>query len=84
MASKLNSDSIRSAANKIAQSLSHCGTLFWCGNEGSAADSQHMAAELVGRFKKDRKALRSITLTTDTLVLTSIVNDYSYKSIFSR
>jgi D-sedoheptulose 7-phosphate isomerase len=43
-----------------------------------------MAAELVGRFKKDQKALRSITLNTDTLVLTSIVNDYSYKSIFSR
>lgn len=84
MASKLNSDSIRSAVNKIAQSLSHGGTLFWCGNGGSAADSQHLAAELVGRFKKDRKALRSIALTTDTSVLTCIANDYSYKNIFSR
>ena len=51
---------------------------------GSAADSQHMAAELVGRFKKDRKALRSIALTTDSSILTCIANDYKYEDIFSR
>lgn len=60
------------------------GTIFWCGNGGSAADSQHLAAELVGRFKKDREPLRSISLTTDTSVITCVSNDYSYDSIFSR
>lgn len=78
------SESIKSAGTQIAQSLEHDGTLFWCGNGGSAADSQHLAAELVGRFKKDRKALRSIALTTDTSVLTCVANDYSYEDIFSR
>ena len=78
------SESIKSAGVQIAQSLEHDGTLFWCGNGGSAADSQHLAAELVGRFKKDRKALRSIALTTDTSVLTCVANDYSYEDIFSR
>jgi len=78
------SQSIKSAGVQIAQSLEHDGTLFWCGNGGSAADSQHLAAELVGRFKKDRKALRSIALTTDTSVLTCVANDYSYEDIFSR
>ena len=73
---------------KISQPLSHSlangGTLFWCGNGGSAADSQHLAAELVGRFKKNRRALRSIALTTDTSVLTCVANDYSYDDIFAR
>jgi len=82
--SELHSGQISEAATKIAQSLSNSGTLFWCGNGGSAADSQHLAAELVGRFKKDRKALRSISLTTDTSVLTCVANDYSYEDIFSR
>ena len=75
---------IREAALQISQSLSHNGTVLWCGNGGSAADSQHLAAELVGRFKMHRKALRSISLTTDTSVLTSVANDYSYEDIFSR
>lgn len=75
---------ISKTATKIAQSLSNGGTLFWCGNGGSAADSQHLAAQWVGRFKKDRKALRSIALTTDTSVLTCLANDYSYEDIFSR
>ena len=82
--SELHSGQISEAATKIAQSLSNGGILFWCGNGGSAADSQHLAAELVGRFKKDRKALRSIALTTDTSVLTCVANDYSYEDIFSR
>jgi D-sedoheptulose 7-phosphate isomerase len=68
----------------LAKCLEEGGTIFWCGNGGSAADSQHLAAELVGRFKKDRRALRSIALTTDTSVLTCIANDYSYDDIFSR
>jgi len=80
----LCSEPIQSATIQIVESLVKGGTLFWCGNGGSAADSQHLAAELVGRFKKDRKALRSIALTTDTSVLTCVANDYSYEDIFSR
>ena len=79
-----NSELIIKSANQIVSSLSKGGTLFWCGNGGSAADSQHLAAELVGRFKQDRKALRSVALTTDTSVLTCVANDYSYADIFSR
>ena len=80
----LCSEAIKISGMQIAQSLAKGGTLFWCGNGGSAADSQHLAAELVGRFKKDRMALRSIALTTDTSVLTCVANDYSYEDIFSR
>ncbi len=54
------------------------------GNGGSAADSQHLAAEFVGRFKKDREALPAIALTTDTSILTSLANDYGYEVIFAR
>jgi len=64
--------------------LAQGGTIYWCGNGGSAADSQHLAAELVGRFKGDRRALRSAALSTDSSVLTCVANDYSYDSIFSR
>lgn len=78
------SDSIRSIGEHLGESLANGATLFWCGNGGSAADSQHIAAELVGRFKKNRRALRSIALTTDSSVLTCIANDYSYDDIFSR
>ena len=82
--SELYSGAIREAAMQISQTLLNQGTVFWCGNGGSAADSQHLAAELVGRFKKDRKALRSIALTTDTSVLTCVSNDYSFEDVFSR
>lgn len=75
---------IKKAANIISKSLVSKGTIFWCGNGGSAADSQHIAAEFIGRFKKDRQPLRSIALTTDTSILTCISNDYSYQKIFSR
>ena len=75
---------IEIAADLIAKSLTSGGTIFWCGNGGSAADSQHIAAEFVGRFKKDRIPLRSIALTTDTSILTCVSNDYSYEEVFSR
>ena len=75
---------IKKISQLLAHSLANGGTLFWCGNGGSAADSQHLAAELVGRFKKNRRALRSIALTTDTSVLTCVANDYSYDDIFAR
>ena len=68
----------------VARALANSGTLFWCGNGGSAADSQHIAAELVGRYKKNRRPLRSIALTTDTSVLTCIANDFGYDDIFAR
>ncbi len=60
------------------------GKILLMGNGGSAADSQHIAAEIVGRFKKDRKGLPAIALTTDTSILTSVGNDYGYEYIFSR
>lgn len=58
--------------------------ILWCGNGGSAADSQHMAAELVGRFRRERRGLASIALTTDTSILTSIANDYGFEDVFRR
>ena len=60
------------------------GRLFFCGNGGSAADAQHLAAELVGRFVDDRRALRAIALTTDTSALTCIGNDFGFDHIFAR
>ena len=64
--------------------LQQGGTIYWCGNGGSAADSQHLAAELVGRFKGDRRALRSAALSTDSSVLTCVANDYCFDAIFAR
>ena len=66
------------------KSLKSGGTIFWCGNGGSAADSQHLAAELVGRYKLQRKAISSIALTTDTSILTAVSNDYGFEFVFSR
>ena len=71
-------------AEIISKCLLSGNTLFWCGNGGSAADSQHMASEFVVKFKNTRTALKSIALTTDTSVITSILNDFSSKEIFSR
>lgn len=70
--------------NLILSCLKKGGKVLICGNGGSASDSQHFAAELVGRFKKERKAMAALALTTDTSILTSISNDYSFKYIFSR
>jgi len=73
---------------RIAEKMSLCvlkgNKILWCGNGGSAADSQHLAAELVGRFLKERRALASIALTTNTSVLTAIGNDYGYDRVFER
>lgn len=78
------SGQIKNISEKLVESLNSGGTLFWCGNGGSAADSQHLSAELVGRFVKTRRALRSISLTTDTSVLTCVANDFDYDNVFSR
>ena len=68
----------------FAKSLESGGTIFWCGNGGSASDSQHLAAELIGKFKLERAPLRSLALTTDTSVITATGNDFGYQEVFSR
>jgi D-sedoheptulose 7-phosphate isomerase len=60
------------------------GKILWCGNGGSAGDSQHLAAEIVGRFCRERRGLASVALTTDTSILTSVANDYGFEAVFSR
>ena len=75
---------IQDAAKLICNCLNNGGTVFICGNGGSAADSQHFAAELTGRFRRERASLSAIALTTDTSAITSIANDYSFAEVFSR
>ncbi|CAN5825655.1 N/A [soil metagenome] len=72
------------AAEAIRRTHSNGGKVLIFGNGGSAADAQHMAAELVNRFQKERKALAALALTTDTSVLTSIGNDYTFDRVFER
>ena len=78
------SDSIEKAANLCISSLNNNGKILIFGNGGSAADSQHIAAEFVGRYKTERQGLSAIALTTDTSALTAIGNDYGYDRIFER
>lgn len=75
---------IEEGARRMLSALEKGGKIFWMGNGGSAADSQHLAAELIGRFKIERRAIASIALTTDTSILTCLSNDYDYSIIFSR
>ncbi|MCH1611084.1 MAG: D-sedoheptulose 7-phosphate isomerase [Luminiphilus sp.] len=75
---------IEAMAHTCITALESGHKLLICGNGGSAADAQHMAAELVGRFIADRPALAAIALTTDTSALTAIANDYGYDDVFSR
>ncbi len=77
-------DSISLAIEKILECIKNDNKILFFGNGGSAADAQHIAAELIGKFKKDRTALPAIALTTDTSILTSIGNDYGFDNIFSR
>ena len=72
------------AVNLCINSIKNGGKILIFGNGGSAADAQHIAAEMIGRYKLERKGLPAIALTTDTSVLTSIGNDYSYKMVFER
>ena len=71
-------------ADIMIDSLKKNGKVILFGNGGSASDAQHIAAELVGRFKKDRTALAALSLTTNTSVLTSLANDYGYEVVFSK
>jgi len=75
---------IAAAAQAIIKALKQNGTVYLCGNGGSAADAQHIASELVGRFTRERKALAAVALSTDTSILTSIANDYAYEQVFAR
>jgi D-sedoheptulose 7-phosphate isomerase len=79
-----NLPKIADAAERIISALKDGHKLFFCGNGGSAADSQHIAAEFVGRFQKERKAWPAIALTTDTSALTALGNDYNFDIVFSR
>lgn len=79
-----DADSVPPAARMLIDTIKGGGTVFFCGNGGSAADSQHLAAELVGRFRKQRRAMPALALTTDTSILTSVGNDFSYSEVFSR
>jgi D-sedoheptulose 7-phosphate isomerase len=75
---------IEAAARRMVHSLAAGGKVMACGNGGSAADSQHFAAELLNRFEKERPPLAAIALTTDTSTLTSIANDYRYEDVFAK
>ena len=75
---------IEQFADKVDSCLEAGGKVLWMGNGGSAADSQHLSTELVGRFLLERKGLASVALTTDTSLLTAVGNDYGFETIFSR
>lgn len=75
---------VHQAADLCSDSLRKGGKLLFCGNGGSAADSQHLASELTGRFIKDRRPLAALSLTTDSSALTCIANDYAFDEVFAR
>ncbi len=81
---KANSQTVVKIADMCIDALRKDRKVIWCGNGGSAAQSQHLAAELVGRYKLDRPAMNSISLTVDTSNLTAIGNDYGYDVVFAR
>lgn len=75
---------LEAIARAMTATLRFGGKILWCGNGGSAGDSQHLAAEIVGRFRRERRGLPSVALTTDTSILTAVANDYGYEAVFSR
>ncbi len=77
-------DVLEKISREILKAFKSGKKVMLCGNGGSASDSQHIAAEFVGRFKRERQSLPAIALTTDTSILTAVANDYSYEDIFSR
>lgn len=72
------------SAEVFSSAIKEGNTIFWCGNGGSAAESSHLAVELIGRFKNNRRPLPSISLNADTSALTCIANDFGYDEIFAR
>jgi D-sedoheptulose 7-phosphate isomerase len=83
-AAETMAEDIVRAINLMHQALASEKKILACGNGGSAADAQHFAAELVGRFERERRELPAIALSTDSSILTAIANDYSYEVIFSK
>ena len=83
-AAPLLSKPIAAAVQAVLACVTNGGKVLACGNGGSAADAQHFAAELVGRFERERPELGAIALTTDSSILTAIANDYDYAAVFSR
>jgi D-sedoheptulose 7-phosphate isomerase len=77
-------ETIAAAAEALIKALKQNGCVYICGNGGSAADAQHIAAELVGSFERQRKGLAAVALTTDSSVMTSISNDYGYENVFAK
>lgn len=77
-------EAVKKAADLVIGAYKEGGKVLFCGNGGSAADAQHLAAELVGRFKKERRALPAMALHVNTSALTAIANDYSYNDVFVR
>ena len=83
-AAALMAGPVAQAVACIANAVSNGGKVLVCGNGGSAADAQHFAAELVGRFERERMELAAIALTTDTSVITALANDFGFNQVFSR
>lgn len=77
-------EQVADSAAIIKEALQQGKKVLFCGNGGSAADSQHLAAEFVGRFQKERNGLPAIALTVDTSILTAVANDYGYDTVFAR
>lgn len=77
-------EEVMSVTNTVVATLKNSNKILICGNGGSAADAQHFAAELTGRYKSERISLPAIALTTDTSALTAIGNDYGYDEVFAR
>lgn len=77
-------ENIQKATKAIINCYRNGGKIFTCGNGGSAADAQHIAAELIGRFERERESLPAISLTTNSSSITAIANDYDYEIIFER
>jgi D-sedoheptulose 7-phosphate isomerase len=75
---------LHTIAQAMTAALHAGGKILWCGNGGSAGDSQHLAAEIVGRFRQSRRGLASIALTTDTSILTAVANDFGFETVFAR
>jgi D-sedoheptulose 7-phosphate isomerase len=72
------------AASAFSNALIQGNTIFWCGNGGSASESSHLAVELIGRFKNNRRPLPSVSLNSDTSAITCIANDFGYDDVFAR
>lgn len=77
-------EKLETCAKYVEKALAEGHKVLFCGNGGSAADSQHLTAEFVGRFQKERKGLPAIALTVDTSILTAVANDYGYDTVFAR